>query len=103
MGRKLSALCLLLAAAIGFALPAAAQFGCPPGQTFIPTLNRCIAVGEGQRCPPGTQYDSGQRRCIGTPQGTENEGPCPPGQQFDAPQNRCVASAPAAGGAPVTR
>jgi hypothetical protein len=83
----LSALCFAVALGIGLAPPAAAQTGCPPGQTFIPTLNRCIASGSGSTCPPGTHYDADLRRCLGIPQNK-----CAEGETFDPQQNACVAA-----------
>jgi hypothetical protein len=85
MGRMLLALCFAVMVGIGFSLPAAAQMGCPPGQTFIPTFNRCIASANGPSCPPGTHYDADLRRCLGVPQNK-----CADNETFDPQQNACV-------------
>jgi hypothetical protein len=85
MTRTVSALCIAVVVGIGLASPAVAQTGCPPGQTFIPTLNRCIAAGGGSSCPPGTHYDTDLRRCLGIPQNK-----CADGETFDPQQNACV-------------
>jgi len=87
MSRMLSALCVAIASGVGLSPPATAQTGCPPGQTFIPTLNRCIASGNGPGCPPGTHYDADLRRCLGIPQNK-----CADGETFDPQQNACVAA-----------
>jgi hypothetical protein len=83
----LLALCFAAVIGIGLGSPAVAQTGCPPGQTFIPTLNRCIASGNGPTCPPGTRYDADLRRCLGIPQNK-----CAGGETFDPQQNACVAA-----------
>jgi len=87
MIRTLSVVCSVFAIGIDFVLPAAAQTGCPPGQTFIPTLNRCIASAGGASCPPGTHYDADLRRCLGIPQNK-----CANGETFDPQQNACVSA-----------
>ena len=87
MSRMLSALCVAIASGVGLSPPATAQTGCPPGQNFIPTLNRCIASGNGPSCPPGTHYDADLRRCLGIPQNK-----CADGETFDPQQNACVAA-----------
>lgn len=86
MSRTVSLRWLVFAAGVAAAGPAMAQMGCPPGQTFIPTLNRCIATGGGPNCPAGTRYDADLRRCLGTPQPA-----CPDGQSFDPQQRKCAA------------
>jgi hypothetical protein len=87
MIRMLLALCFAAAVGISLSPPAAAQTGCPPGQTFIPTLNRCIASGNAPGCPAGTHYDADLRRCLGIPQNK-----CAEGEIFDSQQNACVAA-----------
>src|SRR5665213_4581555 len=89
MRTKLMALCLFLGAGAGFSGSAAAQFGCPPGERFLPTLNRCNAMGEGDRCPRGRGFDPAEKRCLGTPR----EDRCPPGQEFDPRESRCADAA----------
>jgi hypothetical protein len=83
----LLALCVAVAVGSGIAPSAVAQTGCPPGQTFIPTLNRCIASGNAPGCPPGTRYDANLRRCLGIPQNK-----CAEGETFERQQNACVAA-----------
>jgi hypothetical protein len=85
MTRMLLALCVVVVAGVGLSGAAAAQTGCPPGQTFIPTLNRCIASGNAPNCPPGTRYDADLRRCLGVPQNK-----CANNETFDPQQNACV-------------
>ena len=86
MSRKIWAI-FVLAAEIGLGPPAFAQMGCPPGQTFIPTLNRCIAGGN-SACPPGTHYDADLRRCLGVPRNK-----CADNEMFDTQQDACVPAA----------
>lgn len=91
MGRGFLTFCLFFPAAIGFAASAAAQNGCPAGETFVLPLNRCIAMGEGARCPPGMRFDPHEKRCFGTPPHDER---CPPGQNSAQPQGNCVPAPP---------
>jgi hypothetical protein len=84
--KNLPGLYALCAVVINFAAPALAQTGCPPGQTFIPTLNRCIASG-GSNCPPGTHYDADLRRCLGIPQNK-----CAASETFDPREQKCIAT-----------
>lgn len=88
MIRTLMMVCLVSVGGIGLPRSAAAQTGCPPGEAFIDTLNRCVAGAEAARCPAGTRYNADLRRCIGTPGGSG----CPAGQSFDAQQKQCVAA-----------
>ena len=83
--RTLSALGGAIAIGIAAAASASAQTGCPPGQTFIPTLNRCIASTGASACPAGTRYDADLRRCLGIPQNK-----CAAGETFDPQQHACV-------------
>ena len=89
MLRSLWLFCLVLALAGGLASSAQAQTGCPPGQSFVPTLNRCVATGAAPSCPPGTRYSPDERRCLGTPDPV-----CPQGQSYDMQQLKCVEAAP---------
>jgi len=85
MARTLVTLCLVGLFGAGLSLSAMAQTGCPPGQTFIPNLNLCIASSGAPNCPPGTHYAVDLRRCLGVLQPA-----CPEGQGFDEQQKACV-------------
>jgi hypothetical protein len=85
MPRMLLTLCFAIVIGISPSFPAAAQTGCPPGEAFIPNLNRCVAVSGAANCPPGTHYDADLRRCLGVPQNK-----CAESETFDPQQNACI-------------
>ena len=113
MARTFVALGLFLAASIGFAGPAPAQYnvqynpqynnpqynpqpqynspGGYQGNQGYPGGQQGGYQGNQTGCPYGQQFDPRQNRCVTAAAAMPS---CPTGQQFDPSQNRCVYNLP---------